>query len=251
VNRTFIESIESRCLLSGALAAVVSHSTLPTDVIAGQTLNRTAIVDVIDQSETAVRGSALVEVFASADGVVDSSSILLATRKLNVKLKPGFSAFAHLPIKDIPVSAPADTYALLAEVTDPLGNRSSSTDGPAIAVAAPVVTLSNLSIGAVTPASIKAGKAGNVAVTVTNSGNITSTGSATVELFLATGGEPSTQPLVTLSPKSAIKPGHKHIFRLHFVLPFAQTPGTYALFVTISQNGSSLSALGSQTFAIQ
>ena len=107
----------------------------------------------------------------------------------------------------------------------------------------PVVSLSASSVK-IQPASLKVGKGGWLLVTLSNSGNVASSGQATIALGLAIGQQevialssPATRPLVVAAD-------HRKMLRLHFVIPTGSTPGSYVPYVSITEDGSTASAFG-------
>ncbi len=247
-----IEPLEGRRMLTAAplLSADVVSSTLPANFVVGSSVRGSLTVDVTNVTGSTVAGTAKLSVFAAPDGVVDASAIaLISNRTEHVRLKAGKTQAVKLPIKSLPPGIAAGTYTLLAEVIDPAATPDIATSGPTFTSGTPAINLS-LSLGRVAPASIRSGGSGAVILTITNSGNIESTGLMAINLGISSNGSTDTAPLANFYVAPKIAAGDRVSIRLHFKVPATQTSGTFFPYAAINQFGAIASGSGAVGFKI-
>jgi hypothetical protein len=178
-----LEPLESRQLLSASgLTLVETKSTLPSGALLDSTIKGAVTVQVTNSLTTTISGPQTFYVYGSLDGTIDSASAVLGSlSKPNLKLGAGKTTHETVPVKI--AAPPAGDYEVFIEATDGLGDTSVAGKAPDLAVAAPYVSLSG-TVGTPTPTDFSVDKTVTFKVTLTNNGNINSTGplSATIEL---------------------------------------------------------------------
>ncbi len=181
----------------------------------------------------AVAGPATVTLYVSpAQSFTGSTQVGLPEA---LKLKAGHSKTLRVRLRAFP-PVPDGTYYLLAAVKDPDGTVTGAA-GPMVKIAAPFVTTA---VSAVHPlvATAEPGKRAGLALTLTDTGNIPTSGAPTLTILgNATGGV--SQTLAALALRVKLKPDQPHSYRVKFVLPAGLPAGTYALTASLD-----VSALG-------
>jgi hypothetical protein len=204
------ETVNGQVVAAKLVPTVVS-SSLPPSVVGGAAVHGVVSVAVSNQSVSNDTGSVTIEIFASTDGQIDDSAMLVAsvTKKLNVAA--GKTVPVKVTVKSLPSSLADGSYTLLARATDSASNINDSTAGPTIQVAAPFISLSETFTKLTLPLAVVGGsKTRSVAtISISNAGNITTSGTTTIDLFASTDGQvdDSATPIVSLSKSLRIKPG--------------------------------------------
>jgi hypothetical protein len=157
-------------------------------------------VDLANIGTSPINGTVTSNVYASTDGTVDGSSILLGTSAQVLNLKPGATNVAErVTIKSLPSQLMDGSYVLYAVTTDPSGSSTAPLAGPSLAVSAPFVSFSDSIIstnlhtsgnvsGQPTSASVK--------IALTNNGNITSAGETKIAIYASPDGTVASGTLV-------------------------------------------------------
>jgi hypothetical protein len=168
----------------------IARSSLPTALVAGSPAAGTVTLDLSNATASSRKGNVTIQLFASVDGSIDGSSVMLAHSVRAINLKTGRSMVEALPVRIAAATLPAARYTLIARVIDPSGNNNDSTAGRALTVAAPFVALSETFARTTIPTTAVAGaKSRAVAILrITNNGNITTPGSTTAALFASLSG---------------------------------------------------------------
>ncbi len=224
-------------------------STLPPTVVSGSKFRSSLLFTLTNTSSSPNRGVDSITLFATANGVVDSDSIAVATIKRGLGFGPLKSARFVFPVTNL--SIPAGTYTLLAQTTDRYLTVVTATTGPTVVVATPVITLS-ATIGAVAPASVRAGRVISFLFTIQDAGNVNSTGPASFAIGLSTDGTASSAPLgTTLLKRLTIKAGAApRAFRLRLRVPALQSAGLYTPFAIFTQGANSTTVVGAIPFTV-
>ncbi len=172
------------------LAPTISRSTLPGTIISGVAAHGTVFVTAVDDIATPMKKNATFDIFASTDGFVDSSSILVGTYKKSINLVQNGQTTAPVAVGPLLTKLSAGSYTLIAQTLDPLGNTSDSPAGIALTVQTAVVALSESFTRFALPTSVLAGAKTPLAalLKITNSGNVRSTGPMTITLYASTDG---------------------------------------------------------------
>jgi uncharacterized repeat protein (TIGR03803 family) len=226
---------------TSSLTPSVTKSSLPATAVTGAKVSGTVRVTVTNGG-TAAATVAKVQLYATATGAIDGNSTLAATLTKKVSIKPGKTATFSLSVKGLALST-ADDYAFLPEVTDTAGLVSAATNGPSVNVAAPYVALSATVTGA-TGRPTAPGKPFSLTLSLTNGGNIDSTGTATIVVYLSDDGTSLTFSLTTVSKPLTIKANGKPVL-VHFKLkvPTTATAGNLYPLVTVAQGSNTATAV--------
>jgi len=231
------------------LVPTLASSTLPAYVVGGAKVHGVFAVNVVNQTQTTQTGTLTIKVFATSDGAIDGAATMVATQTKHVKMKPGQSKIFRLNISSLPASLPNGTYTLVSQAIAPTGVINDSAPGSTVKVEAPFVQLTD-TIGAVSPATLKPGKAGVIAITVTNTGNVATTGNATFNIGTSTDGQTEAATLVNQMKGLKIKNGQSKTVRIRFIIPAGQGAGTLSSFIAVTQDGSTTAAVGQTSFTI-
>ncbi|HET6250639.1 MAG TPA: choice-of-anchor tandem repeat GloVer-containing protein [Tepidisphaeraceae bacterium] len=233
---------------SGANASAVTGK-VPSSVVGGATANSNVSVSVQNTGSAQVKGNVTVQLYVSPDGSLGDATPVGSPVTKKVSIKPSKSAAIHVKIKSFP-SEPSGSYQLIASVTGPSGN-SSSAAGPSLMIA-PAFVSTLVSALDPMPASIKPGHKEILDFTVTNNGNTTAVGTASMAIALSTSPSGSSpQPITGVPVKIKLKPGTTRHFKVRFAIPTALTPAAYyvagtldvtALGDTSASDGSAVSA---------
>ena len=218
------------------LVPTLASSTLPASVVGGAKVHGVFAVNIVNQTQTTQTGTLTVKIFATSDGAIDGAATMVATQTKHVNMKPGQSKIFRLNISSLPASLPNGTYTLVSEAIAPTGVINDSAPGSTVKVEAPFVQLTD-TIGAVSPATLKPGKAGVIAITVTNTGNVATTGAATFNIGTSTDGQTEALTLVDQVKGLKIKNGQSKTVRIRFIIPAGQGAGTLSSFIAVTQDG--------------
>jgi hypothetical protein len=163
-------------------------------------------------------------------------------------LKPGKSATLKVAVGALDL--PAGAYTILAKSSSTNGSVNTTTTGPSVAVAAPFVAISG-EVSVLTPSILKVGHTGTFKLTLTNTGNINSTGLATIAIGLSSDGATLAVPLTPFKKSLKLVPGKPLILTLHVKIPkgFAGV-GNYFLFITFTQGATTFDAVGTMPFSV-
>jgi hypothetical protein len=231
-----------------ALSTSITRSTVASTVI-GETKLRGASVtiNVTNDGSAIIKGLDKVELFASQDGVIDSSSIQVGTIAKAPAPRPGKSVPSHITIPSLNLSAGG--YTLLSEVIDASGDIATAATGTSVTVNAPFVAVTGV-IGAVTPDIVKS--VGTFKLTLENSGNIETTGKAMIIVGLSADGVTVSEALPsTIIRPVNIFPGRPTTLVLHIKLPKGFAAGTYYPFVSYTQGTTSFAMAGTAAFTVK
>ncbi|HZL35320.1 MAG TPA: peptidylprolyl isomerase [Tepidisphaeraceae bacterium] len=247
VARAFDPSTSSPVTLNvtqSAITPVVSKSSVPASVIGGKPVHGFTIIQLTNSTATTEKGLATINLYAVLNGSLDASSTVLATLKRQVNLKPGKTLNLRLPIKSLPATLADGTYTLLTQTIDPSGATTDAASGPTVQIAAPFVNVTP-SGAAITPATLKLGRGGTLTVTLTNTGNIDSSGVAAIALGLSTDGQTQAVSLTNFNRAIKVRANHSVVLHLHFPVGKTVAVGpTYRPFVSITQDGNTATSVG-------
>ena len=183
----------------------IAKSTLPASVIAGAPTHGVVVVNVTNNSGSTVKGPVTIELFASMDGAIDNSAVLVAHLTRTVDLRAGKTMALPLAVKSLPASLATGNYTLFARAIDPSSNASDSSAGPGVTVAAPFISLSETFSKLTIPASVTAGQKLHAVASlkITNTGNDTASGATVISIdFSTTGAIDNTAVLIASVTKS-------------------------------------------------
>ena len=224
----YLSTFFAPAVTPSSLSTTITKTKVPTTAVGGVKFTGSITTSVDNTAATTTRQTIHEAVYASTDGYIDSSSVLLEYVKHAVNLKTGKSTTITVPFKN--VTLPADSYTLLAQTTDSGNLTSVSSTGPAIAVAVPVITVT--STASTVHPSVFSTRAVNftTVVTVTNTGNIPTTGDMVIIAEPFSANDPVGTLATTQSTFSAkgINPGKSKKFTIRGrYLPGSLVDGTY------------------------
>jgi hypothetical protein len=224
------------------ISTTITKSTLPTKAVGGISFSGSVSVKLDNTDAALEKGTVTEGIYASTDGYIDSTSVLLATVSKHASLKSGKTASFAVAVKN--KTLPAGSYTVIAETTDSNELVSLAPTTPSLVVATPVVSLTAVSntirpsVFSNRPVSFSS------TITVTNTGNIPAAGQI---VFTA---EPynTANPQGTLSGSQTtfsanLKPGKSRKFTL--LEKYAKgllTAGIYNEAFSITLDGSTASA---------
>jgi hypothetical protein len=198
-----VMALEPRRFFSATAAGLdltgIGGSTLPTAVAYGAAEHGVVTVELANIGSSAIDGTITTDIYASADGTVDGSSILLGTTAHHLDLKPGSTGVAaSVAIKSLPAQLMDGSYVLYAVTTDPSGNSTGPVAGPALSVAAPFVSFSESIISTTLHGSNVSGQptGAYVRLGLTNNGNIASAGITQIAIYVSPDGTVASGTLV-------------------------------------------------------
>ena len=218
---------------TGTLTPTVVRSTVPDVVVEHVKHAGKVTIKVTSTATTANTAKDSVAVYATTTGAIDAASLVLSTITRKLTFKPGQAETFTLPVQT--QNLPIGTYTLLVQTTDSTGLKTTAATGPALTVQPPVVTLA-ATVGAVSPAKLKAGGKASVTVTLVNSGNVNSTASLNVSVGLsADGSETITVPITTGAHRLQVADTKRPAkLKVSFTLPATLTATAYYPVVTVS-----------------
>jgi len=237
------------------LAPTITASTLPQALISGAAAHGTVKVRVTNSSGADIKGKSTVTVFATTTGTIDGSAVLLGQSAKSMAIKAGRSVTTSIPIRLGTGRLAAGTYTLVARVTDPSGNTNDSPAAQTLTVAAPFISLSEVSTKSTLPASATSGGRLRAAVTlaITNQGNVSTSGSTTIDLFATTDGtiDNGAVQLASVVARVRIKPGKSARVTVRVSSLPTLAAGTYLVIAQVTDpNGQTTSApVGSITIS--
>jgi hypothetical protein len=194
-----------------SLAVSIVRSTLPGSVVSGGSTTGNITLNIDNTGNSTRTGTVQLKVYATTDGTVDGSAILIASGSKSGKLTSNESGEVTLKPNKVLPSTLNGTYTLVATLVDPSGEISTSPAGPTLVAAAPFVAFSETIVGpAASTLAISDEKTkGAVKLTIKNNGNIISGGKSTVAIYASEDGTVANGTLIhaPVSESLAIKVG--------------------------------------------
>ncbi len=195
------------------LASAVIRTTVPASVVAGTAVpGGKVFLSVTNQSGTAYSGQTTVELFATANGSLDDSSVSVTSAARSVTLRAGHVSNLTVPLTALPPALTPGDYVWVARITTKAGVASISAAGPSFTVVAAAVDLSVAVQSDKLPATATAGRRLGRAVTlaISNAGNAATSVPLTVTLYLSADGSLTGAPSVgQVTSKAIVRPGRK------------------------------------------
>lgn len=235
------------------LGVAIAKSTLAASVVAGQAVNGSVTVDVTNLTSSTVKGRSTIQIFASAGGRIDSSSIRLAQVAHAAPVTTARPAVVVAQVRIHAGQLPAGNYTLFARVIDLSGNSSDSPAGPGLSAAAPFISLSETLVRSGLPASAASGGVahGVSTLAITNNGNITTTGITTITLQATTSGvlDSSATQLAIAHLPLRIRPGKTARASIALKQLPQLAPGSYSVLAEVidADGGVSSTLVGTLT----
>jgi uncharacterized membrane protein len=224
--------------------------TMPTAAIATVKVKDAITVDLTNTGGSTINGGYTLTLLLSADQTLDGSDTqIVAVTKNLPSLKAGANRSLVVKIGDFP-DVTNGNYFILAEVTGTLAGASDNVAATAgeIAITDPFVDLSDTVVYA-GASSVKPGKKANVAVTVTNSGNVPAKGSLLIDLAYSVNADGSAAVSDgSISANINIAPNKSKVVKFPKTVPIGTTPGNYYTVTTVDPgNTFSESNVGNNT----
>jgi len=228
------------------LTANITRAVIPSANVAGQPLNA-RVPASFTNTGPALSGTYTIVLYAdTSTGGLSGNQVALETVTRHTTLRTNRKLAVTLTAKTLPANLTPGTYYLLVEITDPLGNANIVNTSQTIAVSAPFVAFT-ASSAAVKPETVAVNRDGSTVITVTNNGNISSTGVMNIALDLSHDGvTPAANfTTVTTTVRINIKPGKSSRFAVRFKIPAGLEAGVYYPLISVSADGVSASTVGS------
>lgn len=204
-----------------------------------------AVVTVSNDGNSLALGKETVAVYASSDGTLDSSAILLGTSKASaVKLQPGATGDVNIKLT-LPASMPADSYFIITQITttgiteSDTGNNVAVTD-QTVEVQAPVIDLTG-SVQMDIADQLIGGGSGTAYVDVINQGNVAAIGKTGITIYAsATGTFDSSCVVVGSLTNTAVnlQPNQDKTYQVHVAMPASLDAGDYFFFAVVDGSNS-------------
>jgi hypothetical protein len=234
---------------SGAaqLTPAIIKNTLPASAVNGPSTHGSETVRVSNTGSAIESGKTTVAVYASADGAIDEKSILLGSTTGKQTIKIGASKNVTVNIKSLPAVL-VGSYTLLAQATNAAGDVTAATTGPALAAAAPFVAFSETFIKTTLSGSVVAGvkTAATETLTVTNNGNVASTGASTLSVYASADTTAADGTLIRTLPETIVlKPGASKTITVPLVKLPSLAAGDYHLVTQVTDHDSQVTSVAS------
>jgi hypothetical protein len=226
----------------GLMPAVV-RSTLPTSVVSTAASRGVIGVRLTGLSATTA-GRSRVQVFAVATN--GGGRTALGQVRPSVRLRAGHTATVTVPLRVASLSP--GSYSLVIEKTDPAGDVIDAA-GPALTVAAPRVALS-ATLGSVAPVAVTPGRSLSFTLTITNVGNVSSTGKSLASVYLSADGSAPTVPVATLAKRLTIPAGKAVAVRWRVKVPRGTAGGTFYPMVTFAEGTATFTAVAATSVTV-
>ena len=224
--------------LTGSLGNFSLNYSSTGDLLPGA--KGSAVVTVSNGGNSLALGKETVSVYASSDGTLDSSAVLLgASRATSVKLQPGASADVNIKLA-LPATLPADSYFIITQITT-TGITESDTDNNVavtdqiMEVQAPVIDLTGSVQMNIADQLVGSGK-GTAYVDVVNQGNIAAIGKSAITIYAsATGAFDSSCVVVGNLASTAInlQPNQDKTYQVNVTMPSSLAADDYFFFAVI------------------
>jgi hypothetical protein len=189
-----IEALESRAYLSGTFVAAPADAGgsdqpplsatlkggLPAAAISGQKIKPIVQTLVLTtNSDTTVQGTVSIELLLSIDPSPSSDDLTVTTVTRKVNLKPGKHTSIPLRVTSLP-ELTEGTFYLVAGVTAPNDVVAAASTAGTMDVSPPIVDLAGQFLSV--PATAQTGKNAKLTFGITNSGNVSASGTLTITL---------------------------------------------------------------------
>ncbi len=230
-----------------ALSPTVSKLTLPASVVGDSKTSAVAVIEVANSGNITAAGTTTIGLYSAPAGA-SSGAAPIATLNRKLSIAPGKSVAVTLPLKMIPATL-SGSYDLYAQVTDPNAVVTTSATAGTVNVSPAHVSFTVSDVSA-TPSVITTGTTVEMTFTVANTGNIASTGPATITLGISSDGISMLSQLTTLGESKSIAPGKSTVLKFRFKYIVAASSGSFYPFVTFEQDGISTNAAGTTMISI-
>jgi hypothetical protein len=168
-----------------AFSQTLVRSTLASSDVSGQKTAASETIRITNNGNVASTGHSTIAVDVSPDTSAGDGT-LVRSQTVPLVLAPGASRQLTIPLLALP-AVPDGNYFLVNQVTDPNGGTSSVASGVTYTLAAPFVSLVPSAAGV----TIARNGAAILGFTVTNAGNVASSGTSTLSVLASTDGTAS------------------------------------------------------------
>ncbi len=231
---------------STALSPIVTRTTLPPQIVAGSKTRGTAFVSVTNTDPKEEDGTVTTAVYASSDGLFDDASVLLGLVTRKLVIKPGASTQVVVPIKSLPASLNG-IYMLLAQTTNYNGIVATET-GPSVTILPPFISFSETFVKTTLSENTVSGQKSRATmqISVTNNGNVISTGKTTIAIYVTADGSITDGTLVRmLTMPIVLRPAGSRNVTLPLQSLPAVVDGSYFLVTQLTDPTGNISSGGS------
>jgi uncharacterized membrane protein len=200
----------------------------------------TAVVTVSNGGNSQALGKETVAIYASADGTLDNSAILLGTSKASaVKLQPDASTDVNIKLT-LPASMPADSYFIITQITttgiteSDTGNNVAVTD-QTVEVQAPAIDLTG-SVQINIADQLIGGGSGTAYVDVVNQGNVVAVGKTGITIYASASGTFDSSCVVVGSLTNTavnLQPNQDKTYQVNVAMPSSLAAGDYFFFAVV------------------
>ena len=194
---TLFRVVPANISSQGLLSVLGTTTDLPASV--NQSAPLLNLVHVVLSDRIGQSGLVSVVVYASSDGTIDNSSLLIGSTTTTTSFQSNTPFQVDVPVRDIDASVPAGTYTLLAQAIDPAGNSAIGTTGPTLTVNVPAVSLAGTFTKVTVPPTVTSGQhvAAVATLSITNEGNSPSIGYVGVSLYASPDGTIASGTFIT------------------------------------------------------
>ena len=243
--------MESRRLLSAVptdLSVAVLSTTVPSSVVSGTPVHGSVTVGLTNLAATKATGPVTLAIYAvHPNGMINASTALIVSATKSLSIAPSLAGIFTLNVKAFPANLVNGTYTLLAQTIDSFHHVATAPIGPSVSVAAPFIRFSETEVAKNLPNATLAGAQtpASILVTVTNTGNITPTKPALIDIYASINGKVDANSVLIggVSRNLTIKPGKSENVSLRLG-SFPNVPvNTYDLIAQVTdQNGNTSTA---------
>jgi subtilase family serine protease len=228
----------------GTVVPTVKHSTLATSYIAGSKVHASITLDQSTTATAGITGMVTTSVYAITPG---GTTTLLGHVTRSTKLKSGKSYALSIPITQLPtIPGP---YTVQVQVTDPLGNNSSTTVGT-FDVVSPVIALQPVFTRVTLASAVISGSATRAVATlrITNTGNVISTGTTTIGIYASSDGLVSDATLIAqVTPRLSIAPNRSAVVTVPLKKIPAGLDGNFTILAQVIDPKTNVTTVTSNT----
>jgi Bacterial Ig-like domain (group 3) len=215
----------------------IVETNLPSFLVVGSKSAFTVPVTLSNLNASKTIGNTTTTLFASIDGALDGTQIPIGTLKKKLTISGNGTLTVDVKVSKLPTAVTAGTYHIIASTTDAQNNTLSTITTGTITVAPPTInfsmTATPLTLGSQSAGAKTSAKA---VLSVTNTGNVISKGSSTIQLFAATDQTATSgTPIVTKKASISVKPGASKTESIHLkIIPSTLAPATYFVIAEIT-----------------
>lgn len=236
---------------SAGLQPSIGTTGLPSSIVVGAKNSFTVPVTLTNLAATKVSEKATTKLFLSNDGALDGTQIQIGTISKKFSIDGNSTTTENLKITKLPAAVAAGTYYLIASTTDGQNTTLSTIDATAITAAAPTINFSAqfTSLDLSSPV-VAGGATGTKAVlSVTNNGNITSTGATMINFYASPDQTAASGTLIVgKKMKLAIKPAASKTVTIPLKkIPAELLPNTYFVLVQVTDSQGHVTTVVART----